>query len=90
MAIVRRRVTVGGEVQGVGFRMNARAAALRLGLSGFARNLPDGSVEVEFEGVDDAVDKFIGWLSHGPRYARVESIQVAELEPTGVDGFDLY
>jgi acylphosphatase len=90
MSIGRRRVTVGGEVQGVGFRMNARAAALRLGLSGFARNLPDGSVEVEFEGPDDAIDEFIGWLSHGPRYASVESIQVAELEPTGADGFDLF
>jgi acylphosphatase len=90
MSIVRRMATIGGEVQGVGFRMNARAAALRLGLSGFARNLPDGRVEVEFEGADDAADEFIGWLSHGPRYATVESIEVAELEPTGTDGFDLH
>jgi acylphosphatase len=89
MAIARRRVTVGGEVQGVGFRMNARAVALRLGLSGFARNLPDERVEVEFEGPDDAVDEFIRWLSHGPRYAKVESIEVAEREPTGASGFDV-
>jgi acylphosphatase len=90
MPIARRRVVVGGEVQGVGFRMNARAVAIRLGLSGFARNLPDGRVEVEFEGPDDAVDEFIRWLGHGPRYASVESIEVAEVEPTGDRGFDVH
>ncbi|MCU1580845.1 MAG: acylphosphatase [Microbacteriaceae bacterium] len=89
MAIARRRVIAGGEVQGVGFRMNARAVAIRLGLSGFARNLPDGRVEVEFEGQNDAVDEFLDWLGHGPRYATVESMEVAELEPTGAGGFDV-
>lgn len=83
MSLVRRRVIVRGQVQGVGFRMNTRVQARRLGLSGFARNLSDGAVEVEAEGPDAAVAELVSWLRKGPRFAIVTSIAVDELEPTG-------
>lgn len=86
---MRRRVVVRGDVQGVGFRANARAEARRLGLGGFARNLPDGTVEVEIEGADAAVADMVRWLRRGPRWATVASVTVTEIEPRGSAGFDI-
>jgi acylphosphatase len=73
---IRQRVIVTGMVQGVGFRMNTRAEALRLGLSGTARNLADGTVEVIAQGPGADVDALVRWLHHGPRYAEVASVDV--------------
>lgn len=88
-ATVRTRVIVRGMVQGVGFRANTRAQAGRLALTGFARNLPDGSVEVEAEGPAAGVGELLRWLCTGPPSAEVSSIEVTELEPTGDSGFRL-
>jgi acylphosphatase len=88
-AVVRRRAIVSGEVQGVGFRANARAEARRLGLGGFARNRPDNTVEVEIEGPDAAVSAMVRWLRRGPRWASVDSVTVTEVEPRGSAGFDI-
>jgi acylphosphatase len=76
-----RRFRVTGRVQGVGFRYSARLEALRLGVRGYARNLPDGSVEVVAEGSAAAVEELRQWLHRGPRMARVE--RVLELEVAG-------
>jgi acylphosphatase len=81
--MIRKRVIVRGEVQGVGFRWSARAEAERLGVAGYARNLRDGSVEAELEGPEAAVQRMLDWLHHGPRHARVEGVEVTDLEPTG-------
>jgi acylphosphatase len=91
MDMVRRRVTVRGQVQGVGFRANARAKARRLGLVGFARNLPNGDVELEVQGGDDAIRLFLEWAGTGPRYASVTSVTVEELPPLIArgDGFSV-
>ncbi|MDQ1570497.1 MAG: acylphosphatase [Actinomycetota bacterium] len=90
MGIVRRQVIVRGEVQGVGFRMNARAEARRLGLSGVALNRRDGSVEVQVEGPDAAVAEMVAWLRRGPRYARVTSVTVEDSEPLGDTEFTVH
>jgi acylphosphatase len=90
MGIVRRQVIVRGEVQGVGFRMNARAEARRLGLSGVALNRRDGSVEVQVEGPDAAVAEMVAWLRRGPRYARVASVTVEDSEPLGDTEFTVH
>jgi acylphosphatase len=82
-------VVVHGEVQGVGFRFNARSTARHLGVSGYTRNLPDGTVEVDAEGSEAAVQRMLDWLADGPRHARVTSLDVTELEPTGQAGFDI-
>lgn len=88
-AAVRRRAIVSGEVQGVGFRANARAEARRLGVGGFARNRPDGTVEVEVEGPDALVETMLSWLRRGPRWASVDTVTVTEVEPRGSASFDI-
>jgi acylphosphatase len=88
-AVVRRRAIVSGEVQGVGFRANARAEARRVGVGGFARNRPDGTVEVEVEGTDAAVEAMLHWLRRGPPWASVDTVTVTEVEPRGSAAFDI-
>ncbi|WP_405217835.1 acylphosphatase [Agrococcus sp. Ld7] len=78
-----------GSVQGVGFRMAAAAEARRLGVTGHARNLLDRTVEVEAEGVADAVEAMAGWLAHGPGTARVDGVESTEVEARGDSGFDV-
>ncbi|MBN8482029.1 MAG: acylphosphatase [Xanthomonadales bacterium] len=69
------RFLVSGRVQGVGFRAAARSEALRLGLSGHARNLRDGDVEVVAIGDEAAIESLGSWLLHGPPAARVDSLR---------------
>lgn len=69
------RFIVLGKVQGVFFRASSRDVALRLGLTGHAINLPDGSVEVFVCGDANAIQSMRNWLQKGPRMARVDSLQ---------------
>lgn len=79
---------VSGRVQGVGFRAATRREALRLGLQGHARNLPDGRVEVLAAGEADAVAALVEWLHHGPPSARVEAVQWRSIDvPPAIAGF---
>jgi acylphosphatase len=88
---VSRHVTirVHGLVQGVSFRAYAAREARRLGLAGFVRNEPDGSVSFEAEGDDDAVRRFVVWCGHGPPEARVERVETREGAPQGYVGFEI-
>lgn len=83
--MIRKRVIVHGRVQGVGFRWSTQAEAERLGVAGYARNLPDGTVQAELEGPEDSVRRMLDWLHHGPRHARVESLDVTDLEVSDRD-----
>jgi acylphosphatase len=74
---------VNGRVQGVGFRWSAMDAARRLGVVGWVRNAADGSVEVHAEGDPDALERFRAWLKKGPPAARVDSVSVRHLSPSG-------
>lgn len=80
MKCVRIRAT--GRVQGVWFRGATAEQAGRLGITGWARNCEDGSVEVVAYGEPDGVDRLIAWLRKGPRLARVDDIEV---EPAALD-----
>jgi acylphosphatase len=73
------RAVVRGRVQGVGFRASAAHEARRLGVDGWVRNLPDGSVELEARGTPAAVDALVSWLGQGPRGARVTGVDAHEL-----------
>lgn len=84
---VRRIVRVRGRVQGVGFRMDAAAAARRLGIAGTVRNLLDGTVEADIEGTEDAVEAMLAHLREGPPWAAVDGIDVRRDAPRGTDGF---
>lgn len=74
-------VRVTGVVQGVGFRWFVRERARRLGLSGWVRNLPDGSVEVVAAGDQGQIDLLMGELKKGPPGAIVDAIQPASTKP---------
>ncbi|WJW76130.1 acylphosphatase [Thiohalobacter sp. IOR34] len=75
------RCWVSGRVQGVFFRASTRDQARRLGLTGYARNLPDGRVEVVAVGEPAALERLRDWLWQGPPAARVEDVRCEPVEP---------
>jgi acylphosphatase len=81
--MIRAHIQIGGRVQGVGFRANARRVASQLSLSGWVRNLPAGGVEAVVEGTQEEVERFIQWCHRGPTGAYVADVQVEREEPTG-------
>lgn len=86
----RVRVIVFGRVQGVNFRHYTRKTAQLLGVSGWVRNLADGSVEGCFEGEASAVDAAVEWCRSGPDSARVDRLELAEEPFAGdFDGFQI-
>jgi len=85
----RARVIVQGSVQGVFFRAEARNRARSLGLAGWVRNVPDGTVEAVFEGEDEPVESMVEWCNRGPAGARVEDVDVDWSEPEGDEGFSI-
>jgi acylphosphatase len=80
-SIIARRCYVSGRVQGVFYRASTRERALELGCRGYARNLPDGRVEVLAVGADDAVLALIKWLWQGPPAAHVTDVAVSDVDP---------
>jgi acylphosphatase len=76
-----------GRVQGVFFRQETSRRAAANNVSGWVRNLPDGSVEGVFEGTEEAVEAMIRWCRSGPPLAHVEDAQVEWEEPRGERGF---
>lgn len=86
----RAHAYVSGDVQGVFFRDSARQRAEELGLSGWVRNLPDGRVEVLFEGSSKKVEEMVRWCEQGPPHARVESVDSEYGEAHGdLRGFEV-
>ncbi|MDP4219561.1 MAG: acylphosphatase [Bacteroidota bacterium] len=75
----RVHLIVSGLVHGVGFRYNTRRKARLSSLTGFVRNLADGSVEIEAQGTTEALERFIHWAHHGPANAKVESLRQEEI-----------
>lgn len=82
---VARRYVISGRVQGVGFRYFTYDAAVREGVTGWVRNLPDGRVEARIEGEAEAVDRVERAIRSGPPGARVDSVSVSVEEPSGRD-----
>lgn len=80
---VRAELKIHGRVQGVFFRQSTEAAATRLGLTGWVRNLPDGSVGALAEGPSDAVHELIAWCRQGPPAAEVSSVDIDWTDATG-------
>jgi acylphosphatase len=87
--MIARRVRVSGRVQGVFFRAWTRDEARKLGVTGWVRNCPDGSVEAHVEGGDCAVGKLIDSLHCGPPQARVDRMDVTEARVEGLNAFDV-
>ena len=85
--MTRALVQIRGRVQGIGFRYSALSRARSLGVAGWVRNKPDGSVEAAFEGDDERVRSMVEWCRRGPGGADVQSIDVEWHEPTGDTDF---
>ena len=77
--MVRRHIFFYGRVQGVGFRWHAVSKARLLGLTGWVRNLSDGSVEMEVQGTQTRIGELLGYL-YEQRYIRIEDIKSADME----------
>ena len=84
-----RRAVVTGRVQGVGYRFFAERAARELGIRGWVRNRPDGSVEAMAEGEDDAIASFLARLRQGPHGSRVEDLAEEDRAVTGFSSFEI-
>jgi acylphosphatase len=78
--VIAVHIIVTGMVQGVSFRAIAQRRATQLGLVGWVRNLPDGSVEMHAEGPRDKVEEFIEWCHRGSSNAVVEEV-IVEMVP---------
>ncbi len=88
MVEVCKKAIVRGHVQGVGYRYTTAMQVRDIGgINGWARNCPDGSVEVVMCGESDALDRLIRWLHHGPDSAVVESVDVFDVAKQDVQGF---
>jgi len=85
----RTIIRVSGKVQGVYFRASAKEEANRLGISGIVKNEIDGSVYIEAEGPDPALERFIQWCKVGPRNAQVSSCVVESVEVQGYGDFQI-
>lgn len=82
-------ISIRGKVQGVFFRLTAKAVADQVGVKGFVLNQKDGSVYMEAEGDDFALDSLLDFCQEGPEDANVEAVEVTEGEPKGFSNFEV-
>lgn len=82
-------IRVFGQVQGVFFRDSTRRKAEELGIKGFARNESDGSVYVEAEGPEEALEKLVNWCWEGPEMAEIDKVEIEEGDIRGFDSFQV-
>ena len=87
--MVRYRVLISGQVQGVYFRAACQRMAWQRGVNGWVRNLSDGRVEAVFEGAPGDVQHLVDWSRHGPRLAVVSDITVQAEAPEGLGAFTI-
>lgn len=85
--MTRYRIKVKGKVQGVFYRSSTQAKAKELGLSGWVKNLEDGSVLIEAQGEEQKLEKLIEWCHQGPGAAVVNEVETTEIEPEAGNGF---
>jgi acylphosphatase len=82
---VTKRITIKGDVQGVGFRYSMLAEARRWHILGWVRNGRDGSVEAVVQGAAKDVQAILSWAAHGPDMARVEHVEIQDDSGVFVD-----
>ena len=85
--MIRRRILVSGRVQDVFFRDTCRHVASEAGVTGWAKNLTDGRVEVVLEGEPEGVARVEAWCAEGPPAGRVDSVEAIDESVTGLTGF---
>ncbi len=83
------QIQIFGRVQGVGFRYYTRQKANELGLTGYVKNKSDGSVFIEAEGDEAALNEFILWCHTGPSWARVQEVKYYTMPPYNYTKFEI-
>ena len=83
---IRKHIIFYGQVQGVGFRYRARYAAQVAGVTGWVHNEYDGSVEMEVQGTEEAIDRMIMMIEQG-QYVRIENLRVKTIPVVSEIGF---
>lgn len=86
---INKSVRVFGKVQGVYYRQSTLWKATELGISGWVRNEPDGTVLAELEGSVSDVSEMIAWMKKGPKMALVEKLEVLDAAVKGYAGFKI-
>ena len=81
------KIHVTGRVQGVGFRWSAANEARNLGITGYVKNLPDGSVYLEAEGYREQLNSFVEWCKAGPGFGFVDSVESDIFPPVNYKDF---
>jgi acylphosphatase len=84
-----RKWVVSGRVQGVGFRNYVQKHALRAGVTGYAKNLADGTVEVHGVGGEEGLNRLSGYVRRGPMLADVRTVDEQLAEVVRYDGFQI-
>ena len=90
MAISGLRIRIFGHVQGVNFRRDTERVARRLGLTGFVRNEPDGSVTIEADGDSQALAQLVDWAHRGPPAASVDRVDTEQKPVSESRTFDVW
>ncbi len=83
------QLIIKGKVQGVFYRASAKDAAERLCITGWAKNIHAGHVEIVASGTDEAVDQFIEWCKQGPPRAIVKEVVVSVAAEENFEGFEI-
>ncbi len=78
-----------GRVQGVFFRASVRDKASQLGLNGYAKNIPDGNVEVVAEGSEDKIKELIEFIKNSPGISKVAGVEIKHKEPENFKNFEI-
>jgi acylphosphatase len=86
---IAKHLSITGRVQGVFFRVWAQGQARELGVSGWIRNRPDGSVEAHLESDESAVARMIERMRRGPANATVEEVEIEDTELQGIGRFEV-
>ena len=90
MGMKRAHLWISGIVQGVCFRYYTQSKAKEFGVSGWAKNRPDGKVEVVIEGDNERVNRMVGWCGMGPPHAHVADVRAEWEEYRGeFQGFSI-
>ena len=82
-------IEIRGRVQGVGFRYWTKDEAGKLGITGFVRNRPDGSVSIAAEAEEYVLEQFVAWCRKGPGRAVVKEVSISKSEIKGYAGFEV-
>ncbi|NSL91121.1 acylphosphatase [Chitinophaga solisilvae] len=88
-SIVHKEILVRGQVQGVGYRANAKHIADLLGVQGMIKNMPDRSVWILAEAEESVMDNFLAWCRKGPAFSKVTEMEITMGAVQHIQGFTI-